>query len=57
MHSVLLWDMNSWGYRLDAHLDEMENIVHSGNKTRNRTIRILDVASRTGTVGQKATYM
>ena len=45
--------MNSWGYKLDVHLDEMENIVHSGNKTRNRTIRILDVAAGTGTVAQK----
>ena len=47
--------MNSWGYRLDVHLDEMENIVHSENEKRDRTIRILDVASGTGTVGQKVT--
>ena len=45
--------MESWGYRLDVHLDELEDIVHSEQETRDRTIRILDVAAGTGTVGQK----
>ena len=40
--------MSTWGYYLDKHLDEFEDIIKI-----NKDARILDVAAGTGLVGQK----